>query len=51
MMRRFGSVIAGESNVYNDRRIIQYEIGKAGLFEAERIKNELFDFEHDLWEY
>jgi gliding motility associated protien GldN len=51
MQRRFGSVIAGESNVYNDRRIVQYEIGKAGLFEAERIKTELFNFEHDLWEY
>lgn len=51
MQRRFGGVIAGESNVYNDRRISQYEVGKATLFEAERIKNELFDFEHDLWEY
>jgi gliding motility associated protien GldN len=51
MQRRFGGVISGESNVYNDRRISQYEIGKASLFEAERIKTELFDFEHDLWEY
>jgi gliding motility associated protien GldN len=51
MQRKFGGVIAGESNVYNDRRILQYEVGKATLFEAERIKNELFDFEHDLWEY
>jgi gliding motility associated protien GldN len=51
MQRRFGGVIAGESNVYNDRMISQYEIGKATLFEAERIKTELFNFEHDLWEY
>ena len=51
MQRRFGGNISGESNVYNDRKISQYEIGKATLFEAERIKNELFDFEHDLWEY
>lgn len=51
MQRRFGSTILGESNVYNDRRIADYQVGKAGLFEAERIKNELFDFEHDLWEY
>jgi len=51
MQRRFGGVIAGESNVYNDRMINQYEIGKATLFEAERIKTELFNFEHDLWEY
>jgi gliding motility associated protien GldN len=51
MQRRFGGVIAGESNVYNDRMINQYEVGKATLFEAERIKTELFNFEHDLWEY
>jgi gliding motility associated protien GldN len=51
MQRRFNGVIAGESNVYNDRMVSQYQIGKAALFEAERIKNELFDFEHDLWEY
>lgn len=51
MQRRFGGVIAGESNVYNDRTISQYEVGKATLFEAERIKTELFNFEHDLWEY
>jgi gliding motility associated protien GldN len=51
MQRRFDGVITGESNVYNDRRISDYEVGKATLFEAERIKTELFDFEHDLWEY
>jgi gliding motility associated protien GldN len=51
MQRRFGSVIIGESNVYNDRLIADYQIGKAALFEAERLKTELFNFEHDLWEY
>lgn len=51
MQRRFGSVIFGESNVYNDRSISDYQVGKYTLFEAERIKTELFDFEHDLWEY
>ncbi len=51
MQRRFGSVIYGESNVYNDRMISDYQVGKYTLFEAERIKTELFDFEHDLWEY
>ena len=51
MQRRFGSVILGESNVYNDRFISDYQTGKATLFEAERIKKDLFDFEHDLWEY
>lgn len=51
MQRKFGSTILGISNVYNDRRIDEYEIGKYSLFEADRIKNELFNFEHDLWEY
>lgn len=51
MQRRFGSVIFGESNVYDDRQINDYTVGKYTLFEAERIKNELFNFEHDLWEY
>jgi len=51
MQRRFTSVIVGESNVYNDRRIAEYQTGKYTLFEAERIKNEMFNFEHDLWEY
>ncbi|OFX91283.1 MAG: hypothetical protein A2X05_13945 [Bacteroidetes bacterium GWE2_41_25] len=51
MQRRFGSVIIGESNVQNDRFISDYQTGKYTLFEAERIKNELFNFEHDLWEY
>jgi len=51
MQRKFGSVIIGESNVYNDRYIQDYQTGKYTLFEAERIKTELFNFEHDLWEY
>lgn len=51
MQRRFGSVIFGESNVFDDRQINEYTVGKATLFEAERIKSELFNFEHDLWEY
>lgn len=51
MQRRFGSVIFGESNVFDDRQINDYTVGKSTLFEAERIKSELFNFEHDLWEY
>jgi gliding motility associated protien GldN len=51
MQRRFGSIIYGESNVYDDRLISDYQVGKSSLFEADRIKGELFDFEHDLWEY
>jgi gliding motility associated protien GldN len=51
MQRRFGSVIFGESNVFDDRQINEYTLGKYTLFEAERIKAELFNFEHDLWEF
>jgi len=51
MQRRFGSIIFGESNVYNDRIISDYQVGKYTLFEAERIKKDLSNFEHDLWEY
>lgn len=51
MQRRFNSYIQAESNVYNDRNIGDYLLGKPALYEAERIKTELFDFEHDLWEY
>jgi gliding motility associated protien GldN len=51
MQRRFGSIIFGESNVFDDRQINEYSVGKYTLFEAERIKSELFNIEHDLWEY
>ncbi|MGE5420955.1 MAG: gliding motility protein GldN [Chloroflexota bacterium] len=51
MQRRFGSVIWGESNAYDDRLILEYTVGKSALFEADRIKTELSNFEHDLWEY
>jgi gliding motility associated protien GldN len=51
MQRRFSGVILGESNEYNDRMIQDYLIGKPALFEAERLKTELQNFEHDLWEY
>ena len=51
MQRRFASTIYAESNVYDDRQINQYKIGKDVLFEAEKIKRKLMEFEHDLWEY
>ncbi len=51
MQRRFGSIIFGESNVFNDRMVSEYLVGKAALFEADRLKQELFNLEHDLWEF
>jgi gliding motility associated protien GldN len=51
MQRRFSSYILAESNVYDDRLINQYTVGKDAMFEAERVKTDIFNFEHDLWEY
>jgi gliding motility associated protien GldN len=48
--RMFGSYVYKEMNVY-DRRISDYAQGMDALLEAERIKGELFKFEHDLWEF
>ncbi|MFZ5941943.1 MAG: gliding motility protein GldN [Bacteroidota bacterium] len=49
--RRFASTISAESNVYANRFIVDYLKGQDALMEAERIKEDLFDMEHDLWEY
>ncbi len=48
--RMFSSFVYKESNVY-DRRISQYASGLDALLESEKIKNELFQFEHDLWSF
>ncbi|MDR0687831.1 MAG: gliding motility protein GldN [Prevotellaceae bacterium] len=50
--RRFSSYITKESNPHNNRSIVSYmSNGYTALLESERIKNEIFTFEHDLWEY
>jgi hypothetical protein len=46
----FSSYIVKESNVY-DRSIQSYARGVDALLESERIKEELFTVEHDLWHY
>jgi len=51
MQRRFSSIIVAESNVYDNRQVNQYKTGKEALIEAERIKEYIFNVEHDLWEY
>ncbi len=48
--RMFGSYIYKESNVY-DRTIQEYAKGMDALLESDRIKNDIFLTEHDLWEY
>lgn len=49
-MRYFASYIYKESNVY-DRKLEEYLSGVDLLMESEKIKNEIFNFEHDLWQY
>ena len=49
--RMFGSYIYKEKNVY-DRQIAEYMLnGIDQLLEAEKIKEDIFILEHDLWEY
>jgi len=50
--RNFDSYIIRISNVWDNRAIYEYTFtGLGTLLESERIKTELFNFEHDLWEY
>lgn len=48
--RQFSSAIKKESNVY-DRNIEQYSKGLDALLESDRIKGDIFRFEHDLWHF
>jgi len=48
--RQFASGIRKESNVY-DRKIEQYAKGIDALLESDRIKGDIFRFEHDLWQF
>ncbi len=49
-MRYFSSYIYKESNVY-DRKLQDYLSGVDILLEADKVKQEIFNFEHDLWSY
>ncbi len=48
--RQFSSYITKWSNVY-DRQLNDYKTGIDGLLEGEEIKQALFEFEHDLWNF
>ncbi|MBL7934302.1 MAG: gliding motility protein GldN [Bacteroidia bacterium] len=48
--RQFSSIIVKESNV-QDRYIDQYQKGIDALVEADKIKMNIFTWEHDLWNY
>ena len=49
-LRRFSSYVFKESNVHN-RRLEHYLQGIDILLEGEKIKQEIFNYEHDLWSY
>lgn len=51
MQRHFSSYIYRESNVYNNRNVDSYATYMDAMFEADRIKQSIFEWEHDLWEY
>lgn len=48
--RQFASTVKKESNVY-DRRINDYSKGIDALLESDRIKMDIFRFEHDMWHF
>ena len=48
--RLFNSYIYKEANVY-DRTIGDYKTGIYTLYESEKIKSEIANLEHDMWEY
>ncbi len=48
--RQFSSRIIKESNVF-DRSIEEYEKGIDALVESDKIKMNIFTFEHDLWNH
>jgi len=50
LKRRFSSYIYKVENVH-DRLIAEYTNGIDALLESEKIKQEIFQYEHDLWEY
>ena len=50
MKRVFASYIVKESNP-EDLRIKDYAVGIDKLYESERVKKDLMDFEHDLWSF
>ena len=47
-MRLFSSKITKVSNVW-DRRISDYATGVDAMLEHDRVRQELFEYEHDLW--
>lgn len=51
LKRYFSSRIYQETNAYDNRSISSYAVGMDAVLESDRIKNEIFNQEQDLWEY
>lgn len=51
LKRFFSSRIIRETNPYDNRSIQSYTTGMDAVLESDRIKNEIFKYEQDLWEY
>ena len=51
LKRYFSSRIIKETNPYDNRSIQSYASGMDAVLESDRVKNEIFNFEQDLWEY
>lgn len=51
LTRRFDGYIVKEENTYNNRAIENYADGEYAALESDRIKNAIFNYEQDLWEY
>jgi len=51
LQRRFSSFIVAETNNYDNRLISDYLVGIEAIREGERIQDEMFKIEHDMWEF
>jgi gliding motility associated protien GldN len=51
LIRNFDGYIVREENIYDNRDILQYAADDFASQESERIKNSIFNYEQDLWEY
>jgi len=49
--RTFSSYIVKQSNMYDNRDISAYLTGRDAMMESQRIEEEIFNYEQDLWEY
>ena len=49
--RKFNSYVVKQSNIYNNRSINQYLVGRDAMLESERIEQDSFKYKQYVWEY